>query len=75
MTEPQRYSLTLEEAAEVLTVGVPTVEELIAQGMLRAQEEDGQRCVLYEDLLAYLRHSRRAQGEAGDLRASGSLPL
>ena len=67
MTEPQRYSLSLEEAAVVLTVGVPTVEELIAQGMLRARDEDGERCVLYEDLVAYLRDSQRAQGEADDL--------
>jgi excisionase family DNA binding protein len=65
MTEPQRHSLTLEEAAEVLTVGVPTIEELIAQGMLHVQDEDGQRCVLYEDLLAYLRNSQRAQNGAG----------
>jgi excisionase family DNA binding protein len=65
MTELQRNSLTLEEAAEVLTVGVPTIEELIAQGMLRARDEDGQRCVLYEDLLAYLRDSQRS-GEQAD---------
>jgi excisionase family DNA binding protein len=65
MTEPQRHSLTLDEAAEVLTVGLPTIEELIAQGMLRVQDEDGQRCVLYEDLLAYLRHSQRAPNGAG----------
>ena len=66
MTELQRNSLTLEEAAEVLTVGVPTIEELIAQGMLRARDEGGQRCVLYEDLLAYLRDSQRAWNEAGE---------
>jgi excisionase family DNA binding protein len=66
MTELQRNSLTLEEAAEVLTVGVPTVEELIARGMLRAHDEGGQRCVLYEDLLAYLRDSQRAGDVAGE---------
>jgi excisionase family DNA binding protein len=48
-------------------VGVPTVEELIAQGMLRVHDEGGQRCVLYEDLLAYLRDDGRARDGAGGL--------
>ncbi len=67
MTERQRYSLSLEEAAEALKVGLPTIEELIAQGILRAQDEDGERCVLYEDLLAYLRDGQRSGDEPRDL--------
>lgn len=69
MTEHERETLSLDEAAAVLKVGVPTVEELIARGVLSVQDEGGERCVLYADLLAYLRNSHRASTEDGDAPA------
>jgi excisionase family DNA binding protein len=51
--------LTLEAAADVLKVGVPTVESLIGSGVLAAQEEGGELMVAYTDLLDYLRAGQR----------------
>lgn len=66
MTEPERATLSLAEAADVLKVGVPTVEELIARGALAAHDEGGERRVRHEDLLAYLRASQRASTAGGE---------
>jgi excisionase family DNA binding protein len=70
MTERQRETLSIEEAAGVLKVGVPTVEELIAQGVLNVRQEGDEDCVLYADLLAYLRQSHRASTEDGEAPAN-----
>jgi excisionase family DNA binding protein len=56
----ERQTLSFDEAAAVLTIGVPTLEELIARGLLRTVREHGETCVRYDDLLAYLRDSERA---------------
>lgn len=66
MAEPQKTTLSLEEAADVLKVGVPTIEELITRGALSVRDESGERCVLYEDLLSFIRASQRASTEDGD---------
>lgn len=62
----ERQTLSLEEAAGVLKVGVPTLEELIARGILRTVREHDEICVRYEDLMAFLRDSQRATREEGD---------
>lgn len=71
----ERQTLSVEEAAAALKVGVPTIEELIAQGVLRAIQERDETCVLYEDLVAFIRDSQRASTEDGEPPAarSGSL--
>lgn len=62
----ERKTLSLDEAAAVLKVGVPTLEELIARGLLRTVRERDETCVLYDDLLAFLRDSQRASTEDGE---------
>lgn len=62
----ERRTLSLEEAAAVLKVGVPTLEELIAQGRLRTVRERNETCVLYDDLVTFLRDSQRASTEGGE---------
>lgn len=57
--EQQPELLTLEAAADVLKVGVPTVESLIGSGALIAQEQAGELMVAYPDLLDYLRAGQR----------------
>lgn len=57
--DQQPELLTLEAAADVLKVGVPTVESLIGSGVLAAQEEGGELMVAYEALLEYLRAGQR----------------
>lgn len=71
MSEARKEILSLEEAADVLKVGVPTVEDLIADGSLAAHDEAGVTCVRYDDLVAYLRISHRASSEDGDPPAAG----
>jgi excisionase family DNA binding protein len=56
----ERQTLSFDEAAAVLKIGVPTLEELIARGLLRTVREHGETCVRYDDLLAYLRDDQRA---------------
>lgn len=48
----------LQEAAERLTVSVPTVRRLISQGKLRAYKVGAQLRIDEEDLTAYLRSCR-----------------
>ncbi|HMQ29416.1 MAG TPA: helix-turn-helix domain-containing protein [Chloroflexaceae bacterium] len=62
----ERQTLSLEEAAAALKIGVPTLEELIAQGLLRVVREQDETCVLYEDLVAFLRDGQRASSEDGE---------
>lgn len=67
----QKESLSVDEAADVLKVGVPTIEALIADGALRAAQQQGETRVRYEDLLDYMRASQRASTEDGDSPADG----
>lgn len=57
--EQQPELLTLEAAADVLKVGVPTIESLVGSGALAAQERGGALMIAYADLLDYLRESQR----------------
>jgi excisionase family DNA binding protein len=73
----ERQILSLDEAAAVLKVGVPTLEELIAQGQLRTVGEGDSAGVRYDDLLIFLRDSQRATTEEGEppaTRLEGGLP-
>ena len=54
MEQPGAW-LSLDEAASVLKIGVPTVQSLINRGLLHAQVEAGQPMVSYDDLLTFLR--------------------
>ncbi len=64
MSEPQ--ILSLDEAAAALKVGVPTLEELIARGLLQTVRERDEIRVRYDDLVAFLRDSQRANVEDGE---------
>lgn len=58
--------LSLEEAANVLSVGVPTVQNLIDQGVLTTHAREGQVVIPYDALLAFLREDQRKLMEAED---------
>ena len=63
--------LTLEAAANLLKVGVPSVQSLINRGFLSAQIRDGQTVVSYDDILRFLREDQRQlleeDGQSPDL--------
>ncbi len=63
--------LSIDEVANLLKVGVPTVESLINRGMLTARQQGGQAAVPYAEVLAFLRQdqARLANEEplSGDL--------
>jgi hypothetical protein len=52
-------TLSLDAAANLLKVGVPTVQSLINRGMLTAQESAGQTIVAYDEILRFLRADQR----------------
>lgn len=68
--EQQRW-LSLAEAANLLKVGVPTIQSLINRGLLADQQREGQIVVSYDAILAFLREDQRAllegDGQAPDL--------
>jgi hypothetical protein len=51
--------LTLDAAANILKVGVPTVQSLIDRGILTAQTRQGQTIISYDDILRFLREDQR----------------
>lgn len=57
--EQQRRTLSIDEVADVLKVGIPTVQSLINRGLLRVHHEEDQDCILYEDVVAFLRADQR----------------
>jgi excisionase family DNA binding protein len=63
--EPDRASLSIDEVANLLKVGVPTVQSLINRGLLTTREEAGQPCVLYADVMAFLREDQRRMLDEG----------
>ncbi len=65
--------LTLDEAANVLKVGVPTVQSLINRGLLPARIDAGQPLVAYADLLAFLRLEHHKLLDAGGMPADLGL--
>ncbi len=69
--EQQPEFLSVEEAANVLSVGVPTVQNLIDQGVLTTREHGGEVVVPYDALLAFLREDQRKlmedKNQPGDL--------
>ena len=52
--------LTLEAVADLLKVGVPTVQSLIERGLLESQVQGRQAVVPYQAVLAFLRDDQRA---------------
>jgi excisionase family DNA binding protein len=64
--EPDRETLSIEEVANLLKVGVPTVQSLLNRGLLAAHEESGQPCVLYADVMAFLRADQRRMLDEGE---------
>ena len=55
----ERDQLTVEEAAFLLKVGVPTVESLIQRGLLQAQERNSTCYLRREELVDFLRRNQR----------------
>jgi hypothetical protein len=51
--------LTLDAAANILKVGIPTVQRLINRGILTAQMRQGQTVIAYDDILTFLRDDQR----------------
>jgi hypothetical protein len=51
--------LTLDAAANILKVGIPTVQSLIDRGILTAQTRQGQTIISYDDILRFLREDQR----------------
>ena len=51
--------LTLDAAANLLKIGVPTVQSLINRGILIAHTHQGQTVVSYNDILRFLREDQR----------------
>jgi hypothetical protein len=51
--------LTLDAAANILKVGIPTVQRLIDRGILTAQMHQGQMVICYDDILTFLREDQR----------------
>jgi hypothetical protein len=52
-------TLSLDAAANLLKVGVPTVQSLINRGMLTAKESAGETVVAYDEILRFLRADQR----------------
>jgi len=57
--DQQPEVLSVESAAAMLKVGVPTVESLISSGALSASHANGELVVAYDDLVDYLRANQR----------------
>jgi hypothetical protein len=55
----QPTMLTLDAAANILKVGIPTVQSLINRGILTAQTHQGQTVISYDDILTFLREDQR----------------
>lgn len=74
--EPRHEWLSLDEAAGVLKVGVPTVQSLINRGLLQAEQHGDQTRVAYAALVAFLRADQRTLldtgGQPPDLGLTGS---
>jgi hypothetical protein len=51
--------LTLDAAANILKIGIPTVQRLINRGILTAQTHQGQMVISYDDILTFLREDQR----------------
>jgi hypothetical protein len=51
--------LTLDAAANVLKVGIPTVQSLINRGILAAQTRQGQTVIAHDDIVRFLREDQR----------------
>jgi len=69
--ERQSEFLTLDAVADLLKVGIPTVQSLINRGILESQTQNQQIVVPYRAVLAFLRDDQRKlldeQGQAPDL--------
>ncbi len=69
--ERQSEFLTLDAIADLLKVGIPTVQSLINRGILESQTQDQQTMVPYRAVLAFLRDDQRKllgeHGQAPDL--------
>jgi hypothetical protein len=69
--EQQSEFLALDAVADLLKVGVPTVQSLINRGMLESQTQGQQTVVSYGAVLMFLRKDQRKlleeHGQAPDL--------
>ena len=70
MTDQQPEFLGLDAVADLLKVGVPTVQSLINRGILESRTQGRQTVVPYQAVLAFLRDDQRAlldeHGQAPD---------
>jgi hypothetical protein len=57
--------LTLEEAASLLKVGVPTIQSLINRDLLELDSEHEQPRIAYQAVLAFLRRDQQTLSEQG----------
>jgi excisionase family DNA binding protein len=51
--------LTFEAAANVLKVGIPTIESMVEQGVLAAQTRGGEQLISYAALVDFLKEDQR----------------
>jgi hypothetical protein len=66
--------LTLDVVANILKVGIPTVQSLISRGILTAQTHEGQTVIAYDDILRFLREDQRnLLQEEGQSRDQGLM--
>ena len=69
--EQQSEFLTLDAVADLLKVGIPTVQSLIDAGLLESQTQGQQTVVPYRAVLMFLRDDQRKlleeDGQAPDL--------
>jgi hypothetical protein len=59
MMDQQSEFLTLEAVADLLKVGIPTVQSLINRGILESQTQGQQAVVPYRSVLMFLRDDQR----------------
>ena len=57
--DQERDWLTLDEAAFMLKVGVPTVQSLIERGLLTASDADGEPRLQRQDIVVLLRRNQQ----------------
>jgi hypothetical protein len=57
--DQQPTMLTLDAVANILKVGIPTVQRLINRGILTAQTHQEQIVISYDDILTFLRDDQR----------------
>ncbi len=57
--EHKREWLSLEEAADLLKVGVPTIQSLIDRGLLHPRQLEGQTVLSIDMVLGFLREDQR----------------